>query len=136
LKKLIKIASLHSPAVCRIELVQACRRLKRWCQEVDSCWILWSWTNLNYVEDIPWSWRWWVLCRELLVKDLPMDRADGRSMLTIWFMEMDDQDTYMMKKKLMYHQITDQVESCYLNLLDKEEWMLAKNTMLSKQVWS
>jgi hypothetical protein len=29
LKKLIKIASLHSPAVCRIELVQACRRLKR-----------------------------------------------------------------------------------------------------------
>jgi hypothetical protein len=54
------------------------------------------------------------------------------AMLTIQFMEMHDQDTYMLKKELTYHQITDQVESCYLNLLNKEEWMPVKNAMPSK----
>jgi hypothetical protein len=43
------------------------------------------------------------------------------AMLTIWFMEMDDQDVHMLKKELTYHQITDQVESRYLNLLNKGE---------------
>jgi hypothetical protein len=54
------------------------------------------------------------------------------AMLTIWFMETDDQDAYMLKKELTYRQITDQVESHYINLLNKEEWMPAKNAMLSK----
>jgi hypothetical protein len=45
---------------------------------------------------------------------------------------MDDQDAYMLKKELTYHQITDQVESHYLNLFNKEEWMLVKNAVLSK----
>jgi hypothetical protein len=36
------------------------------------------------------------------------------------------------KKELTYCQITDQVESHYLNLLNKEEWMPAKNAALSK----
>jgi hypothetical protein len=54
------------------------------------------------------------------------------AMLTIRFMEMDNQDAYMLKKELTYHQITDQVESCYINLLNKEEWMPAKNAMPSK----
>jgi hypothetical protein len=49
------------------------------------------------------------------------------AMLTIWLMEMDDQDAYMLKKELTYCQIIDQVESCYINLLDKEEWMPVKN---------
>jgi hypothetical protein len=52
--------------------------------------------------------------------------------LTIQFMETDDQDAYMLKKDLTYQQITAQVESCYLNLLNKEEWMLVKNAVLSK----
>jgi hypothetical protein len=43
------------------------------------------------------------------------------AMLTIWFMETDDQDVHMLKKELTYHQITDQVESRYLNLLNKGE---------------
>jgi hypothetical protein len=54
------------------------------------------------------------------------------AMLTIQFTEMDDQDAYMLKKELTYHQITDQVVSCYLNLLNKEEWMPAKNAAPSK----
>jgi hypothetical protein len=54
------------------------------------------------------------------------------AMLTIRFMEKDDQDAYMLKKELTYHQITDQVESCYINLLNKEEWMPAKNAAPSK----
>jgi SOS response regulatory protein OraA/RecX len=55
------------------------------------------------------------------------------AMLTIWFMEMDDQGAYMLKKELTYHQITDQVESHYLNLLNNKEWIMpAKNAMLSK----
>jgi hypothetical protein len=49
------------------------------------------------------------------------------AMLTIQFMETDDQDAYMLKKELTYHQITDQVESCYINLLNKEGWMPVKN---------
>jgi hypothetical protein len=49
------------------------------------------------------------------------------AMLTIQFMEMDDQDANTLKKELTYHQITDQVESCYLNLLNKGEWMPATN---------
>ncbi len=53
-------------------------------------------------------------------------------MLTIQFMEMDDQDAYMLKKELTYFQITDQVESHYLNLLNKKEWMLAKSAEPSK----
>jgi hypothetical protein len=52
------------------------------------------------------------------------------AMLTIRFMETDDQDAYMLEKELTYHQITDQVESRYINLLNKEEWMLAKNAPL------
>jgi hypothetical protein len=47
-------------------------------------------------------------------------------------MEMDDQDAYMLEKELTYRQITDQVESCYINLLNKEEWMPAKNAAPSK----
>jgi hypothetical protein len=55
------------------------------------------------------------------------------AMLTIWFMDMDDQDAYMLKKELTYHQITDQVESCYLNLLNNKEWIMpSKNAVLSK----
>jgi hypothetical protein len=55
------------------------------------------------------------------------------AMLTVRFMETDDQDAYMLKKELTYHQITDQVESCYINLLNKEDWMPAKkNAMPSK----
>jgi hypothetical protein len=54
------------------------------------------------------------------------------AMLTIRFMETDDQDAYMLEKELTYHQITDQVESCYINLLNKEEWMPTKNAMPSK----
>jgi hypothetical protein len=54
------------------------------------------------------------------------------AMLTIQFMEKDDQDAHMLKKELIYHQITDQVESCYINLLNKEEWMLVKNAAPSK----
>jgi hypothetical protein len=49
------------------------------------------------------------------------------AMLTIRFMEKDDQDAYMLEKELTYCQITDQVESCYINLLNKEEWMPTKN---------
>jgi hypothetical protein len=55
------------------------------------------------------------------------------AMLTIQFMEMDDQDAYMLEKELTYHQITDQVESHYINLLNKEEWIPVKNAF---QVWS
>jgi 7-cyano-7-deazaguanine synthase in queuosine biosynthesis len=54
------------------------------------------------------------------------------AMLTIRFMEKDDQDAHMLKKKLTYPQITDQVESHYINLLNKEEWMPAKNAAPSK----
>jgi hypothetical protein len=54
------------------------------------------------------------------------------AMLTIRFMETDDQDAYMLEKELTYHQITDQVESHYINLLNKEEWMPAKNAVPSK----
>jgi hypothetical protein len=54
------------------------------------------------------------------------------AMLTIQFMEKDDQDAHMLKKELTYHQITDQVESCYINLLNKEEWMPEKNAAPSK----
>jgi hypothetical protein len=54
------------------------------------------------------------------------------AMLTVWFIEMNDQDAYMLKTELTYCQITDQVESCYLNLLNKGEWMLAKNATPSK----
>jgi hypothetical protein len=54
------------------------------------------------------------------------------AMLTIWFMEKDDQDAHMLKKELTYRQITDQVESSYINLLNKEEWMPAKNAAPSK----
>jgi hypothetical protein len=55
-----------------------------------------------------------------------------KAMLTIRFMEMDDQDAYMLRKELTYHQITDQVESHYLNLLNKEGWIPVKNAMPSK----
>jgi hypothetical protein len=55
-----------------------------------------------------------------------------KAMLTIRFMEMDDQDAYMLRKELTYHQITDQVESHYLNLFNKEGWMPAKNAVPSK----
>jgi hypothetical protein len=54
------------------------------------------------------------------------------AMLTIRFMETDDQDAYMLEKELTYRQITDQVESRYINLLNKEEWMPAKNAAPSK----
>jgi hypothetical protein len=54
------------------------------------------------------------------------------AMLTIRFMEKDDQDAYMLEKELTYRQITDQVESHYINLLNKEEWMRAKNAVPSK----
>jgi hypothetical protein len=54
------------------------------------------------------------------------------AMLTIRFMETADQDAYMLKKELTYCQITDQVESCYINLLNKEEWMPVKNAAPSK----
>jgi hypothetical protein len=68
-----------------------------------------------------------VLCQELSVQDPQMIEQIEEGMLTIWFIEMDDQDAYMLKKELTYHQITDQVESHYLNLFNKEEWMLVKN---------
>jgi hypothetical protein len=45
------------------------------------------------------------------------------AMLTIWFMEKDDQDAHMLKKELTYRQITDQMETHYINLLHKEEWI-------------
>jgi hypothetical protein len=54
------------------------------------------------------------------------------AMLTTRFMEKDDHDAYKVKKELTYHQITDQMESCYINLLNKEEWMPAKNAAPSK----
>jgi hypothetical protein len=55
------------------------------------------------------------------------------AMLTIRFMETDDQDAYILKMELTYHQITDQVESHYINLLNKGKWMMpAKNAALSK----
>jgi hypothetical protein len=54
------------------------------------------------------------------------------AMLIIQFMEKDDQDAYMLEKELTYRQITDQVESHYINLLNKEEWMPAKNAVPSK----
>jgi hypothetical protein len=54
------------------------------------------------------------------------------AMLTIRFMEKDDQDAYMLEKEQTYQQITDQVESCYINLLNKEEWMPAQNAAPSK----
>jgi hypothetical protein len=54
------------------------------------------------------------------------------AMLTIRFMEKDEHDAYMLKKQLTYCQITDHVESCYINLLNKEEWMPAMNAAPSK----
>jgi hypothetical protein len=54
------------------------------------------------------------------------------AMLTIRFMEKDDQDVYMLEKELTYHQITNQVESHYIDLLNKEEWMPVKNEAPSK----
>jgi hypothetical protein len=59
-------------------------------------------------------------------------QMEQKAMLTIRFMEKDDQDAYMLKKELTYCQIIDQVESCYINLLNKEEWMPAKNAAPSK----
>jgi hypothetical protein len=51
-------------------------------------------------------------------------------------MEKDDQDAYMLKKELTYHQITDQVESCYINLLNKKGGMDAGEECRAVQVWS
>ncbi len=38
----------------------------------------------------------------------------------------------MLKRELTYCQITDQVESCYINLLNKKKWMPTKNATPSK----
>jgi hypothetical protein len=54
------------------------------------------------------------------------------AILTFWLIEKDDQDAYMLKKELTYHLITGQVEICYINLLNKDEWMPAKNATPSK----